>query len=553
MSLHPQTIPAIPSETVRVAQAAFPHGNIYMQLKDELGSIYQDEAFASLFPQRGQPAASPWQLAMVTVMQYIENLSDRQAADAVRSRIDWKYALSLELTDAGFDSSVLSEFRSRLVRGSGEDILLNLLLDKCRERNWIKAKGRQRTDSTHVLGWIRATSRLVCAGETLRAALNSLAIVAPQWLRQHSPPEWLKRYARRVEDSRLPEGKEKQAAYALQVGMDGHALLEAVYEQEAGQWLASIPAVEVLRQVWLQQFGIENGGIFWRSQQQEGIPPAARFISSPYDLQAHYARKNTTSWIGYKVHLTETCEEDLPHLITNVATTAGPIPDMDMTQPIHQSLKEKELLPEIHLVDTGYLDTPLLATSRQDFGVDLLGPSRANYQWQAQTKEGFAAASFQLDWQNQEAICPLGKHSVSWSAYTTPNGIETVKIKFSQKDCSACPGRSKCTKAKRRSITVHKEEHYLALQAARERENTEAWKKEYNKRAGIEGTISQGVRAFGLRRAKYVGLAKTHLQHVLTATAINFGRIANWLADVPWEKTRISAFEKLMLPLKTTL
>jgi transposase len=552
MSLHPQTIPAIPPQTIRVAQAAFPHGNIYMQLKDELGSIYRDEDFAALFPQRGQPAASPWQLALITVMQYMENLSDRQAADAVRSRIDWKYALCLELTDAGFDSSVLSEFRSRLVGGSAEDMLLNMLLDKCRERNWLKAKGRQRTDATHVLGWIRATSRLVCAGETLRAALNSLATAAPEWLRQHSQPEWIKRYARRIEDSRLPEGKEKKEAYALQVGIDGHALLAAICEEEAAQWLSAIPAVKVLRQVWLQQYGIENGKVYWRSQ-QEGIPPAACFISSPYDTQAHYARKNTTSWIGYKVHLTETCEQDLPHLITNVATTSGPIADMEMTAPIHESLKEKELLPAIHVVDTAYLDTGLLESSRQDFGVDLLGPTRSDYQWQARTKDGYTAASFQLDWQKQEAICPLGKHSVSWSAYTAPSGIETVKIKFAQKDCSTCPGRLKCTKAKRRTITVHKEEHYLTLQAARERENTKAYKEEYAKRAGIEGTISQGARAYGLRRGKYVGLAKTHLQHVLTATAINLVRIGNWLADIPWEKTRTSAFEKLMIPVKVTL
>ena len=135
MSLHPQIIPAIPQETARVAHAAFPHGNIYLQLKDELGNIYEDESFAHLFPQRGQPAVSPWQLAMVTVMQYIEGLSDRQAADAVRSRIDWKYVLSLELTDSGFDSSVLSEFRSRLISGSSEEVLLNILLQNVRNAN----------------------------------------------------------------------------------------------------------------------------------------------------------------------------------------------------------------------------------------------------------------------------------------------------------------------------------------------------------------------------------------------------------------------------------
>ena len=184
--------------------------------------------------------------------------------------------------------------------------------------------------------------------------------------------------------------------------------------------------------------------------------------------------------------------------------------------------------------------------SRQDYGIDLFGPTRPDYKWQAQAKEGFAAEHFNYDWQKREATCPEGKMSTSWSPYTTPSGLETVKIKFAQKDCVVCRSWSKCTTAERRTITLRKEEHHLALLAARERENTRAYKKEYAKRAGIEGTISQGVRAFGLRRAKYIGLAKTHLQHVLTATAINFTRINNWLLDVPREKTRASAFEKLM-------
>jgi transposase len=184
--------------------------------------------------------------------------------------------------------------------------------------------------------------------------------------------------------------------------------------------------------------------------------------------------------------------------------------------------------------------------SRQDYGVDLFGPTRPDYRWQAQAKEGFAAQFFNYNWHKQEVICPEGKISTSRSSYTTPSGVETVKIKFAQKDCIVCPSWSKCTTSTTGTITLRKEEHHLALLAARERETTRAYKKEYAKRAGIEGTISQGVRAFGLRRAKYVGLAKTHWQHVFTATAINFTRISNWLSDIPREKTRISAFEKLM-------
>jgi transposase len=547
MSLRPGPIPAIPAETVRVARAAFPQGNIYIQLKDELGSVYEDESFTHLFPQRGQPAASPWQLALITVMQYMEGLSDRQAADAVRSRIDWKYALSLELTDPGYDYSILSEFRRRLVKGSAEEMLLDVLLKKCRERKLLKAKGRQRTDSTHVLGWIRAINRLECVGETMRAALNTLATVAPEWLLQNSQAEWVERYSKRVESSRLPESKEKQEAYVNQVGLDGQLLLQAVYESNAPEWLSQIPVIDLMRQVWLQQYWVEAGKIYWRTE-KEGIPPASRFISSPYDQDAHYARKYTNSWVGYKVHLTETCEEDLPNLITNVATTAGPIADGDSTEPIHESLKKKDLLPATHIVDTGYLDARLLVKSQKDFGVNLLGPTRPDYKWQAKAQQGFAAEYFQVDWQKQQVTCPEGKISTSWSAYTHPNGKEMVKIKFAQKDCIACKSWSKCTTAARRTVTLRKEEHHQALLAARGRENSEQYKTEYAKRAGIEGTISQGVRAFGLRRARYIGMAKTHLQHVLTATAINFTRISNWLWDLPREKTRTSAFEKLMRP-----
>src|SRR5215813_10882152 len=203
MSLHAQPFTAVPAETARVARASFPRGNIYMRLRDEIGAIYEDTAFASLFSTRGQPAEAPGRLALVTIMQYAEGLSDRQAADAVRSRIDWKYALNLELTDPGFDSTVLCEFRARLIAGNAEQLLLDALLQRCRERQLLKARGRQRTDSTHVLGAIRALNRLECVGETLRHALNSLAVVAPEWLRGQSHSEWLDRYGSRVAGGHL--------------------------------------------------------------------------------------------------------------------------------------------------------------------------------------------------------------------------------------------------------------------------------------------------------------------------------------------------------------
>ena len=168
--------------------------------------------FADLFPKRGQPGLPPWRLALVTVLQFAEDLADRQAADAVRGRIDWKYLLGLELTDPGFDHSVLCEFRSRLVAGGAEQRLLDALLEACQARGLIKARGRQRTDSTHVLAAIRTLNRLELVGETLRAALNELAIVAPDWLRGAAPAEWYERYARRVENGRLPRSAAEREA-----------------------------------------------------------------------------------------------------------------------------------------------------------------------------------------------------------------------------------------------------------------------------------------------------------------------------------------------------
>ncbi len=174
MSLAFEPIPPVPPETVRVAKAAFPKGNLYLTLRDELGPIFADADFAHLFSKTGQPAIPPWQLALITVMQFRENLSDRQAADAVRSRIDWKYLLGLELTDAGFDFSVLSEFRQRLIEGQAEHLLLDRLLEHCRILGLVKARGKQRTDATRVLASIRALSRLELVAETFRAVLNRI-------------------------------------------------------------------------------------------------------------------------------------------------------------------------------------------------------------------------------------------------------------------------------------------------------------------------------------------------------------------------------------------
>jgi len=266
MSLKPQEVNPIPEETIRVAHTAFPKGNALMRLRDHLGPIYTDEQFTALFPHDGQPALSPGRLALVSVLQFAEGLSDRQAADAVRSRIEWKYALGLTLDDPGFDASVLCEFRSRLLAGGAEMQLFETLLTLLREQGFLKARGKQRTDSTHVLAAVVTLNRLECVGETLRHALNVLATVAPDWLVAKIPPSWYERYARRFEEYRLPAKKEDRYALAEQIGSDGLQLLQLIDGEQEWAWLREIPAVQILRRVWIQQFyACEPGSaVHWR-------------------------------------------------------------------------------------------------------------------------------------------------------------------------------------------------------------------------------------------------------------------------------------------------
>jgi transposase len=202
-----------------------------MPMRDKVGLFYTDQDFALLYPTLGQAAEAPWRLALVLVFQFMEGLSDRQAADAVRSRIDWKYALSLELTDPGFDASVLSEFRSRLIQGDQEMFLLDAMLQHFQQLGLLKARGRQRTDSTHVLAAVRALNRYECIGETLRHCLNRLATVAPTWLRRHLQPAWVERYAKRFDDYLLPKSMQARMTLVEQIRVDGRTLMTHLTQQ----------------------------------------------------------------------------------------------------------------------------------------------------------------------------------------------------------------------------------------------------------------------------------------------------------------------------------
>ncbi len=561
MLLPSQPLPSVPDDTARIARAAFRRGNPYVLLRNKLGAVFADTDFADLYPKLGQPAYAPWRLALVTLMQFREGLSDRQAADAVRGRIDWKYLLALDLADAGFDFSILCEFRARLLQHVATERLLTRLLDAACEGGLLKARGRQRTDSTHVLAAVRTLNRLELVGETLRAALNAIAVAAPDWLRGIAPPDWHERYDRRVEDMRLPETTPKREAYAVQVGTDGFVLLDALDRAGAPPDAAALPEVAVLRRVWARHFerdkakadgrsaGKPDGGCV-RMRPVQGRGPADR-VESPYEIDARFRSKHATKWTGYMVHLTETCDEGMPRLVVNTDTTPANVHEAERTATIHDALAAKGLAPSEHLVDSAYVSAGHLVAARTLHGIDLVGPGRPNVSWQSRSGgNAFTSADFTVDWDRKVARCPEGKESGLWTSGAKHRGLGSViHVQFRAADCRACPSRARCTRAlskyQGRVLAVMPQPEHEALAVARAREDTAEGKSLYAQRNGVEGTLSQAVRGFGMRQARYRGLAKTGLQGVATAAALNLDRIAAWFAGRPLAPTRTSRFAAL--------
>jgi transposase len=546
MSLHPEPIGEIPAETARVARAAVPGGTVITRLRDEFATLYEDADFGTLYPVRGQPGLAPWRLALVTVFQFLEHLSDRQAADAVRGRIDWKYALGLELTDPGFHFSVLTEFRARLVAGKAEHLLLDRMLEHFKARGLIRARGKQRTDSTHILAAVHDLHLLELVAETLRATLDDLAATVPDWLRQIAQPVWFERYGRRIEDYRLPKRREEREALAIEIGVDGFTLLDALEMPNAPAAARQQPMVGTLRDVWRIHYAREgNGPPRWRAGSE--LPPVGERLQSPYDPEAHYSTKRQTEWSGYKVHVTETCDENAAHLITHVMTCPAMQPDMASTADIHKCLADKGLLPAEHFVDAGYVDAALLVSSQRDYDVSLEGPVRAGAKRQNEAEQAYEQRHFAIDWEREQVTCPQGKTSATWRLRLDDAGAPRICAVFSRTDCGTCVVRALCTQAKeaRRSVYFHPRPEYEALNRARAQMDDPVWKERYRVRAGVEGTLSQGVRAFGMRRSRYIGLAKTGLQQVCTAAALNVARIVPWLAGTPRAKTRVTRFAAL--------
>jgi hypothetical protein len=369
-------------------------------------------------------------------------------------------------------------------------------------------------------------------------------------------------YGQRIDGMRLPEGEAARAGLAVQYGRDGYHLLGQVHAAAAPAWLKDLAAVRALRLVWIQQYyrevSADGEKVIWREAGEHGLPPGRDRIVSPYDTDARYSEKRGTGWIGYKLYLSESIcgpaagEQEAgrpqrPQVITNVATTLAAVADVAMTTPVHDQMAAGGVTPGEHAVDSGFMSGDELVAARLR-GITLVGPLRASRSAQVRPG-GYAITSFTVDWDREQATCPRGIASSSWTPFTRGDGVALIRVRFPASACRACPDRDRCTTAVRagRQLSLRPREIHDAVTAARAAQDTEQFKDRYRARAGVEGTIAQATHVTGIRRARYTGLAKTRLEHLAAATAINCIRLDAWYAGKPLDRTRTTHLQRLDL------
>lgn len=516
MSLQWQLDRQVPEDTARLGQVLLPATNAFRQLGDRFDELFPTETrYADLYQPTGRGANSPLLMMLVTVLQMWEKVPDRQAAEWVVSRIDWKYALHLPLTYPGFHFTDLHDFRQRLLDHQQGRRMLDDLWERLKAWGLIKRRGKMRTDSTHLLAVVEQLSQLELVAESLRVALRAATEVAPEWVEQTLPPAFRETCSQRQTGYGLKDSE--ILAAIVQAGQDGFWFVAQV-DQSAPEAVGHLPEVGVLRTVLQQQF---PGGA--------GRPPAPRrptggeILESPHEPEARYGTKRGKGFLGYKQQVTETADSDRPHLIVDIELTRATANDSPELPPIQDRLRQRDLVPSEQYVDQGYMSGQHLAESAA-LGITLMGRPLND----TQGPEGFRQVDFQVDEAARQVRCPAGQTTAVWSEKPVPGApAPQVQVRFEAATCQACPFFGQCTTSRQgRSLTLHP---YRALLAQRRAEaQTPAFQDQLHLRAGIEGTLSELVRGHGLRRARYRGMAKVGLQAYFTAAAVNLKRLVRW-------------------------
>ncbi|MEJ2736796.1 MAG: transposase [Anaerolineae bacterium] len=516
MSMQTSFATEIPEKTRRLVEPLLPADSVYRLVGNEIEQIVSDKDFADMYADDGRPAVNPVVLALVSVFQYCEKLPDRAAADAAVMRLDWKYALRQELTWTGFHFSDLCNFRKRLLEHEREWVVFEGVVSYLQERGYIKKRGKQRTDSTKIIGLVARLSRLELVWETIRVALGSLIEADASWVKKHLPISFVDTYGHRRWDFRLSKTEIRQ--WMEEAGQEGYWFLDQV-EAHGNDGLRTFAEVEQLRRVLDEQFTRGEDG------ETAPRPPGQAkgdVITTPHDPEARYGKKGGQGWVGYKLQVTETADEE-SRFITDIEVVPAMRQDNQCLKDIQERLVEREIAPGKQYVDQAYMSGRHIAESL-DQGIDLRGYVREG---NTSKPEGFRLRDFQIDIEQRQAICPVGKKQVKWArAKPGVKNLIAYHVGFGRQ-CQSCPhyGPDLCTdRPSGRHLGVNA--YHDLIQARRQEASTEAFKEEMNIRAGVEGTVSELVRSHGARRSRFRGRKKNRLQALFVASAANLKRLA---------------------------
>jgi transposase len=516
MSLKTAFPSEIPEQTREVVDAILPMDSVCRLLGNQAEKLIDEAELSRMYHREGRGGINPVILSFVLILQFLENLPDRQAGLMVVMRMDWKYALRQTLTWEGFDYSSLCNFRKRLYLHGQEFVIFNQLIEHLKQAGYIKSK-RQRTDATHVLGAIERMSRLELVWETLRLALAALINVDAKWVIAQLPPSFVTDHSEKRGDYRLSQTQIEKAM--LDAGRDGKWLLAQIDRFGQPDW-RKLPEIALLERVLDEQFEPPHEDSGTPMKTKANITACGDVIASPHDADVRYSEKGkTTKWQGYKVQVTETVDDDLP-LITDIGIHSAIESDSPALDSIQHRLFQRGLLPDQHYVDRAYCNGKTLASSRQR-GVDLRG-AVGSY---SRKPLGFRLEDFHINLETRTARCPQG----NWAAVFNPSSQDDVAfhVRFG-KQCQVCPVRIHCTTEKRgRSLELSP--YHDLLTQRRHEQQTDEFAKEMYARARIESTICELARKHGLRQSRYRGQHKVQLQAAFAAVAVNLKRLARYL------------------------
>ncbi len=516
MSLQKNWNTEIPTDTAEVGREILDENDPYRMVGDEVNSFLKLKDFVKLYSKLGRGAICPIVLSLITVFQFLENIPDRVATKWVVTRIDWKYALHLPLTWTGFHYSNLSNFRQRLLKHKAERLIFNKVLEWVRSKGFLKKHGKQRSDSSHILGCVERLSRLELAWETLRVALRAIKVIAPEWYEEVIPAAFHEAYVKRQSDWRL--SKEEVEVEMQKVGSDGFWLLEHL--KDAPRSVLALEEIETLGTVWEQQFERQPNTNKVTVRPPSGRGKGRNLIVSPHDPDVRWSEKRGKDWRGYRLEVTETAVDDAEQFITDIDVVAANVDDSETVDDIQERLISRELKPEEHYVDQGYTSGANLAHST-DRGIELIGPVSVDTSGKP---EGYKQSDFALDFETHQATCPEGKTSAVWYERPQPDDHVGAEVQF-REQCEDCSVRDQCAPGKcGRTLKINP--YHEELEQRRAEQETVAFKEKMKRRPAVEGTISELTRVHGARRARYRGQGKVRLQMLFAGSAANLKRLA---------------------------